>query len=491
MTKPGAERHQSRPAVLLVVLCVATFMSGLDVFIVNVGLHPIGEALGERSLADLSWILNAYAIVFAALLVPAGRLGDRYGVKPVFLLGLALFTAGSLGCALSGDVWLLVGLRCLQAVGAAALVPTSLGLVLTAIPRERRPRAIQFWAISGSLGAAAGPALGGLLVEASWRWIFVVNVPIGIAALVVAALVAPDSRHSTETGTPDLLGGALVVTGIGALTLAMVEGPTWGWGSGRTVGTFAVALVAVALFLVRSARVKAPVIDLALFRNRAFTWGNLANFALGICFGTQLLGLVLWLQEGWGWSAVRTGLAIAPGPVMVSVTAIGLRRFHAGLSDGIKTILGAILMGGGGVLIGTSLTVQPHYAAEILPGWLMEGVGVGLAIPTIIRAASAGLAPHQTSTGSAVVQMGRQLGNVIGVAILVIVVRSSTITAGDLDRFTRSWWWAGAFALVAALACLPLLTRGNEAVRDRPKETAQDMKSTQDMNKQEKSWRQY
>ncbi|MBM9509477.1 MFS transporter [Actinacidiphila acididurans] len=463
MSQSGAQRHHSRPAVLLGVLCMATFMSGLDVFIVNVGLHPIGQALGKGSLADLSWILNAYAIVFAALLVPAGRLGDRYGVKPAFLIGLALFTAGSLGCALSGGLWLLVGLRCLQAVGAAALVPTSLGLVLTAIPEERRRRAIQLWAISGSLGAAAGPALGGLLVQVSWRWIFVVNVPIGIAALVVAALVAPDSRHSTETGTPDLLGGALLVMGIGALTLAMVEGPTWGWGSGRTLIAFAVAVAAAPLFLARSARAAAPVVDLALFRHRAFAWGNLANLALGICFGIQLLGLVLWLQEGWGWSAVRTGLAIAPGPVMVSVTAIGLRRYHDRLPDAIKTIIGSLLMGGGGLLIGTSLTVHPHYATQILPGWLVEGVGVGLAIPTIIRAASAGLAPQQTSTGSAVVQMGRQLGNVVGVAILVIVVGSSTVTAGDLDRFSRSWWWAAAFALVAALACLPLLGRDRGA----------------------------
>lgn len=473
MPSSSAEHHQSRSAVLLAVLCVATFMTGLDVFIVNVGLHPIGQALGQKSLADLSWILNAYAIVFAALLVPAGRLGDRYGVKPTFLLGLALFTAGSLGCALSGSVWLLVGLRCLQAVGAAALVPTSLGLVLTAIPAERRHRSIQLWAISGSLGAAAGPALGGLLVQASWRWIFVVNVPIGIAALVIAALVAPNSRHSTETGIPDLLGGVLVVAGIGALTLAMVEGPTWGWGSTRTIGTFAVALVAVALFLVRSAHVDAPVVDLALFHNRAFTWGNLASLALGICFGIQLLGLVLWLQEGWDWSAVRTGLALAPGPIMVSVTAIGLRRYYAGLPDGIKTILGAILMGGGGVLIGTSLTVRPHYATEILPGWVLEGIGVGLAIPTIIRAASAGLAPHQTSTGSAVVQMGRQLGSVIGVAILVIVVGSSSITAGDLDRFTRSWWWAGGFAMLAVLACLPLLARGREVTRPVPESASE------------------
>ena len=158
MTRAGGERH-SHPSALLAVLRVATFMSGLDVFIVNVGLRPIGAALGQGSLAHLSWILNGYAIVFAALLVPVGRLADRYGVKQVFLLGLAVFSAGSLGCALSGSLWLLVGLRCLQAIGAAALVPTSLGLILTSIPAGRMHRSIQIWAISGSLGAAAGPRL--------------------------------------------------------------------------------------------------------------------------------------------------------------------------------------------------------------------------------------------------------------------------------------------------------------------------------------------
>src|SRR5277367_109743 len=178
------EPRSVKPNAVLLILCAATVMSSLDLFIVNVGLRSIGHDVGQSSLAHLSWVLNAYAIVFAALLVPAGRLADRYGNKPAFLIGLALFTAGSLGCALSGNLWLIVGLRCLQAVGAAALVPTSLGLILTAIPVERRPHAIQIWAVSGSLGAAAGPALGGLLVQLSWRWIFILNVPIGLAALV-------------------------------------------------------------------------------------------------------------------------------------------------------------------------------------------------------------------------------------------------------------------------------------------------------------------
>src|SRR5258708_3006 len=155
--------NQAHPSALLAILCAATFMSSLDVFIVNVGLRSIGKDLGSASLADLSWILTAYAIVFAALLVPAGRLADRYGVKQAFLFGLAVFTLGSLGCALSGDLWVLVGLRCLQAVGAAAPGPTSLRVVVTALSSARRKHSLPVLALGGSLGAAAGPRPGVLL----------------------------------------------------------------------------------------------------------------------------------------------------------------------------------------------------------------------------------------------------------------------------------------------------------------------------------------
>ncbi|MFJ5265662.1 MFS transporter [Streptomyces sp. NPDC088387] len=459
MTEPPDRQSPHRhPAVLLAVLCTATFMTTLDVFIVNVGLRPIGAALHHSSLADLSWILNAYAIVFAALLVPAGRLADRYGVKGTFLFGLAVFGAGSLGAALSGDVWLLVALRCVQAVGAAAIMPTSLALILNGMPKERVARSIQIWAISGSLGASAGPTLGGLLVEASWRLIFMVNVPIALAAFALAVRTAPDPRHSTEARMPDLLGGGLLMTGIGALTLALVQGSAWGWGSGPIVAAFALAAVALTATVLRSAHAPAPVIDLTLFKDRTFTWSNAGMFLLSLAFGLQLLGLVFWMQEGWGWSAIRTGLAISPGPVMVSVTSLGLRRYTAKLPAGLVAAMGGIALGLGAVLIGTSLGAHPDYY-EVLPGWLLCGVGTGLWTPTLVSAATSGLARHQTSTGSAIVQMNRQIGLTLGVAVLVVIVGSSRIDLAALDRFTHAWWWSAAVALLGALTCLFLLRR--------------------------------
>lgn len=433
-------------------------MTTLDVFIVNVGLRPIGSALHHSSIADLSWILNAYAIVFAALLVPMGRLADRYGVKGAFLFGLSVFGVGSLGAALSGNVWLLVALRCVQAVGAAAILPTSLALILNGMPKKRVPRSIQIWAVAGSLGAAAGPTLGGLLVEASWRWIFLVNVPIALAALAAAVRTAPDPRHSTEARIPDLLGGATLMLGIGALTLALVQGPDWAWDSGAVIGTFVVAGLALAATVLRSARAAAPVIDLALFKDRTFSWANIGAFMLSLAFGLQLLGLVFWMQEGWGWSAIRTGLAISPGPIMVSVTSLGLRRYTAELPAGLVAALGGVALGLGAVLIATSLGAHPDYY-EVLPGWLLCGAGVGLWTPTLVGAATSGLARHQTSTGSAIVQMNRQIGLTLGVALLVVIVGSSRIDVAALHRFIHAWWWSAALSLIGALTCLPLLRR--------------------------------
>src|SRR3954451_1099446 len=209
MASTSQQRAGTRPGAVLAVLSLAAFMASLDLFIVNVALPDLGQDLGEPSLSDLSWVLNGYAIVYAALLVPFGRLADRYGRKGGFLLGLAVFTLASAGCAASDSLELLVALRVVQAAGAALLTPTSLGLLLAATPAPGRARAVRIWAASGALAAAAGPALGGVLVDASWRWVFVINLPVGIVAIVVAARIVPPSPETRRTPIPDLLGAAV------------------------------------------------------------------------------------------------------------------------------------------------------------------------------------------------------------------------------------------------------------------------------------------
>lgn len=215
---------------MLAALCLASFMATLDLFVVNAALKDIGRDFSGQGLSNLSWILNAYAITFGALLIPAGRMADKYGRRSAFVAGLAAFVLASLACALAPDLWALVAFRCLQAAGAAVLTPASLGLVLTALPGDRVANGVRLWAVSAALADVAGPVVGGLLTQASWRWFFVINIPLGLVAAAVAlALVARDTRDRPAC-IPDRLGSSLLVISVGATSLGLVKGPDWGWG---------------------------------------------------------------------------------------------------------------------------------------------------------------------------------------------------------------------------------------------------------------------
>jgi MFS family permease len=245
-------------------------MASLDLFIVNVAFGDIGREFRSSSVVNLSWVLNAYAILYAALLVPLGRLADRLGQRTVFLAGLASFTAGSAACAVSDNLWVLVAFRGMQAVGAAALTPASLGLLVATMPADRRDRAVRIWAATGALAAAVGPVVGGLLVEASWRWIFLVNVPIGLVALLGAHWSIPDTRHNTTAEWPDFLGGGVLLMSIGTLSLALVKAPAWGWGSPAVMTCFGSAALGVAVFWRRSLHHPSPVVEPDLLRVPTF-----------------------------------------------------------------------------------------------------------------------------------------------------------------------------------------------------------------------------
>jgi MFS family permease len=231
---------------VLAALCLASFMATLDLFVVNVALKDIGHDFSGLGLPDLSWILNAYAIIFGALLIPAGRLADKYGRRNAFVCGLALFTAASLACALAPDLWTLVAFRCLQAAGAAVLTPASLGLVLTALPTDRVVNGVRLWAVSAALAGAAGPVVGGLLTDVSWRWIFVINIPLGLVAAADALALIPRDDHDRTTRIPDLLGSFLLVASVGAASLGLVKGPDWGWGDAKTSLCWVVVIASVA-----------------------------------------------------------------------------------------------------------------------------------------------------------------------------------------------------------------------------------------------------
>src|SRR5580700_10548423 len=469
-------RGTARFAAVFAVVTAGIAMVNLDLFIVNVALPSIGRTFGGADLSSLSWVLNAYAIVFAALLVPAGRAADLIGRRAAFLAGVIVFAVASAACAVAPDVWLLVAARIVQAAGGALLMPASLGLLLAAAPPDKRTGAIRGWTSVGGAAAALGPVLGGALVAANWRWVFLVNVPIAAVALLASLRLLPradDSKkrasaNTADTVRPDTVGAALFTIAIGALALALVKSDEWGWTSARVLGSIAVAAILLALFIRRSARHPAPVIEPHLLRLPAFSTATAANVVFGAAFGAMLLMVTLWCQDVWGWSALRTGLGVAPGPLLVPFFAIGAGPLARRIGPGPVAALGCAIYAAGCVFWRFNLSLVPDYPAHMLPGMLMTGTGVGLALPTLVSAGVAAVPPHRFATGSGVVTMARQVGIVLGVAILVTVLGHPSGGAAALAAFQHATVVIAAVAATAGLASLLLIrstrTRARAAV---------------------------
>jgi EmrB/QacA subfamily drug resistance transporter len=463
--------RQAAPREVLAIVSAGVVLASLDLFVVNVALPQIARDLGTADLSELSWVLNGYAIVYASLLVFFGRLADRYRRDRGFLLGVAVFTAASAACAAASSVSMLVGFRLVQAAGAALLTPTSLGLVLAVYEPERRAGAVRAWTATAGLAAALGPVVGGLLVTASWRWVFLINVPIGIVALVAGWRRLPHiPGHAAER--PDPLGVVLVTAGVAALTFGLVKGSDWGWGSASVDSTLAAAAALITLFAVHSLRARNPLVHPALFRSRSFAGASLVAIFFSSAFGAMLLSIALWEQGAWGWSALRAGLAIAPGPLMVPLVSFGVAgRLIARYGPAPVISLGCLAFGGGVAWWAVAISAQPDYAAGVLGGMLVAGAGVGLTLPTMMATAAASLPPQSFATGSAVINMIRQTGLALGVAILVAVLGTRAGHGGAaLDAFRHGWWVIAAlsFACVVPALVLPRRTRGQAAVLPRP-----------------------
>jgi EmrB/QacA subfamily drug resistance transporter len=440
----------SRRARVAAVVCAAIFMSSLDLFIVNIAFPQLAAEFGGTSRATLSWVLNAYAIVFAALLVPAGRLADLVGRKRVFVAGLAIFTAASAVCAAAGSVELLIAARGVQAIGAAALLPTSLALLLPEFPPERRGAAVGIWAAVGGAAAAAGPPLGGLLVEASWRWVFLVNVPIGIACGIAAVRVLREAREPAGQRLPDVGGALLLIAGITALVLAIVEGERWGWGSARIVALAVVAILLVVAFVVRSARHPAPVVELSLLRERSVAAANVGAFLFFAGFGGYILATVLFLTQVWDWSTLHAGLALAVGPTMAGLVAAPSGRLADRYGQRAIGLPGALLLAAGCTWWLLALGDEPGWATGLLPGQIASGIGIGMILPTLSAASVITLPPSRLATGTGVYGMSRQLGTAVGVAVMVALLAATPDAALDAAAFAPVWGLVAVLALATA-----------------------------------------
>jgi EmrB/QacA subfamily drug resistance transporter len=441
---------------VLMVAGVAVFMGFLDVTIVNVAFPDLEADFPGTSRADLSWVLNAYNIVFAALLVPAGRVADIVGRRRMFLIGVWAFLAASVLCGIATSPGMLVAARVLQAAGGAILVPTSLGLLLPEFPASQRATATAIWTATGAVAAALGPSLGGILVDArGWRWAFFVNLPIGLLALIPARRLLTEIKDAADARLPDALGSALLAGGVGLLALGIVKGPDWGWTSFETLASIAAGVSLLPLVIWRSARHPAPVIELSLYRIRSFAVANAGILTFSAAFYALLLGNILFLTQVWGWSILHAGIAITPGPAMAALTAPFAGLLSDRFGQRVVAVPGGLFFAAGCLYFAEAMGTTPDYLQELLPGQILTGIGVGMSFAAWGSAAVAGLPASRYATGSAVMGCLRQVGAVLGISILVALLDSST-PADPLGPFRDAWTLMAGGAIITAAIALAL-----------------------------------
>jgi EmrB/QacA subfamily drug resistance transporter len=449
----------TRSTLTALVVLTGVFLSSLDLFIVNIAFPSISKSFHGESLSSMSWVLSAYTIVFAALLVPAGRWADRAGRKRAFLIGMGIFTASSALCAVAPSLDLLVAARILQASGGALMLPTSLGLLLPAFGPARRGAAIGLWSAVGGAAAAFGPPIGGILVQASWRWVFLVNLPFSLVALVVGVRVLREIKDPAAHKA-DLAGAALLSIAVASLAAAIVEGSDWGWASARILGAFALAVVSSALLVVRSGRHPNPIIEPAVIRHRAVALADLSSLVFFAGFGAMVLGGVLFLTGVWHESVLRAGFMIAPGPLLAALCAFPGGLLGARFSHRSVGTLGSVIFAGAAVWWITRIGVTPDYVGAYLPGSIATGTGVGLMLPSLGGAATAPLPPERSATGTALYAMCRQIGLALGVSCLVAVLGTTTGVAA-VRAFHHAWIFMAVCSLTAGLILqgIPLKAR--------------------------------
>jgi EmrB/QacA subfamily drug resistance transporter len=379
---------------------------------------------------------------------------------------MGLFTVASAMCAAAPGAGVLIAARILQGFGAAALAPASLALILRAFPKSRVPQAIALWGAAGALAAALGPTLSGLFVEAwGWRSVFVVNVPIGIAIAGAGPWLLDESREPAGSPLPDPVGTVLVTITLVLLALGIVQSSEWGWSNARTIGALLTGLVLLGAFLVRCAAVRNPVLALDLFSERGFRWGNVGQLLYGTGFTIMFFGNVQFLREVWGYSPVWTGLAMAPGPLVVFLLAPWFGRLSGRIGQRSILIPGGIVYALAALFLLSRADPAPGYLTVWLPFSLLSGVGVSMVFPQLTSAAVVGLPADRFATGSAVNAAIRALAQTLGVAIFVGVV--GRVAPGELLAHHRLAWSLVALAGVAVSVTSWWLPRTASATRAR------------------------
>ena len=462
----GSER---RKWFALALLCAVQFMVILDVAIVNVALPSIQIDLGF-SQQNLQWVISAYALVFGGFLLLGGRTADLLGRRRIFVAGTIVFTVGSLLCGLAWSEASLIGARAIQGLGAAAITPAALSILVTTFTEGReRNIALGAWGAVGGFGAAAGVLFGGILTDLlSWEWIFFVNVPVGIAALILTPFLLSESLDKHGQGF-DALGAILVTSGLSVLVLGVTQGREWGWGSTETIGVFAASAVLLGAFVLWELRAKDPLVPFSIFRLQTLTAANVVGFVLGTAMFAMFLVLTLYMQQVLAYSPLKTGigyLAVAGTAILwANVAAAAVTR--VGVKPALAFGMSAMTVG---LLYFTQVSVDGSYWTDLFPGFLIIGIGIPFAFVPVTIAAVAGTKKDEAGLASGLINTSQQIGGAVGIAILSTIAVSTTSDAVEsgtqpplaLTEGFQAAFWAGAAIAFAGVLVSLFLVRGRD-----------------------------
>jgi EmrB/QacA subfamily drug resistance transporter len=463
----------------LIIVCLGDLMIVLDVTIVGVALPSIREDLGFTE-SSLAWVANAYLLTFGGFLLLAGRLGDLFGQRRLFLLGITLFTAASLACGLATSQGMLVGARAIQGLGGAVVSAVALSLIVTLFtePAERA-KAMGVFGFVAAGGGTIGVLMGGILTDIlSWHWIFLVNVPIGVAVFVLSLLVLPAGRGQASEGRLDVAGAVTVTASLMLAVYAIVNGNDVGWTSARTLGLLAASATLLGLFLLIEARVRSPLVPLRLFRLRNIAVSNVVGVLWAAAMFAWFFLSALYLQLVLGYSPLEVGLAFLPANLIMAVFSLGLSA-RLVMRFGIRAPLGfGLALAAAGLFLFARAPVDGTFAVDVLPSMILLGLGAGMAFNPVLLAAMNDVTPNEAGLASGIVNTSFMMGGALGLAVLASLAASRTDTllesGGDqLASLTGGYHLAfliGAiFALAAAALGAALLRADAPAAEPAPK----------------------
>jgi EmrB/QacA subfamily drug resistance transporter len=418
--------EENRKWWTLAAVAFGLFMIMLDNTVVNVALPSIERDL-HVSISSLEWVVTAYALTFAALLITGGKLGDLFGRRLIFIVGIAIFTLSSLACGLAPSAGFLIGARAVQGVGAALMNPASLSIITATFPPRERGQAIGIWAGVSAMALAIGPLVGGLIVDnINWNWIFFINVPVGVVGIVVSQLVIKESRDTAHEQSVDLPGLLTSSAGLFALTFALIEGNGHGWTSPEIIGLFAAAVALLVAFVVLERYQRLPMLDLSLFKIGSFTGSNIVAMLVSLGMFGVFFFVSLYIQNILGWSPTKAGASFLPMTVLIILVA----PIAGKMSDRIGS---RWLMGGGMTLVSISLLLYQRVGLHstfwtLLPAMLLGGVGMALTMSPMTAAAMASVPVDKAGVGSGVLNSFRQLGGSLGIALMGAILASYVTT---------------------------------------------------------------